>query len=224
MRRRFALLLAAAMLTACASTPTPAELTPAMAADALVGRWDTKAQFDAAPESLKKPPAAGHPYDWIDRQAATFARVEAPALGPAVVYLEWRSGGPEGPLSRQRLWSFRRDETGALRMDFFTLREPEKWAGAAPAAFHAITPADVIGYGPTCGLTVTPKGPSAWDARIEPQDCRITARQSGRTMGIAARVTLMPTGLLYEEAGLLDEETYAFKVPGGPPYDFRRAP
>ena len=211
-----------AALAGCVTPSGGAAGAPTSFAAALAGAWDTRAQFDAAPETLKRPPAPGYPYDWIDRQSAVFAKVEAPALGDDVAYLEWRSGGPDGPISRQRLWAFRRDASG-VRMDFYTLRNPSAFAGKAgdATAFRAITAADVIGYGPACALYVTPRGRDAFDAKIEPHECRIVA-QSGRAMGISARVTLMPTGLLYSEAGVLDDEGYAFKVPGGPPYEFRR--
>jgi hypothetical protein len=218
--------MAAAMaLGACASLPfvgrAGADLD-ALAAG-LVGTWSNAAQFASAPDALKRPPAPGHPYDWLDLQHAQFARVEAANIGTHVIYLEWRSGGPDGPVSRQRLWSFRSEADGAVRMDFFAFRTPEAFVGkgATPSAFSAVTPDDLIGYGPACALRVTPTAPAAFDAEIEREECRITA-QSGRGMGIAARVTLMSTGLLYSEEGVLDDETYAFKVPGGPPYDFRR--
>ncbi|MFM7708471.1 MAG: hypothetical protein ACKO9D_10690, partial [Gammaproteobacteria bacterium] len=75
--------------------------------DGLVGTWDNRAQYEAAPAALKVPPTVEG--EWMDLQHARFTRVAAPALGSHVVYLEWRRSGPEGEISRQRLWSFRRD-------------------------------------------------------------------------------------------------------------------
>jgi hypothetical protein len=213
-------------LAACASTPSaPSRPDLTALSNGLIGAWDTKAQYDAAPEALKRPPVAGDAYAWLDRQYAQFNRVDAPAIGAHVIYLEWRSGGPDGKISRQRLWSFRFDEAGKARMDFYTFKTPEPYAGKAAqaGAFAALKPDDLIGYGAACGLYVEPTSAATFDAKIDESQCQITAR-SGRQMGIDARVTLMTTGLLYNEAGILADGAFAFKVPGGPPYDFRRAP
>jgi hypothetical protein len=213
----------AVLLGACATTGSKNAITPRSVADSLIGVWDNAAQYSTAPDFLKKPPAAGRPYDWLDRQHAQFWRVDAPGIGADVIYLEWRSGGPAGEISRQRIWSFRRDGSGQIRMDFFTFKTPAPYAGqgGAAGAFTNLKAEDLVGYGESCGLRVAPTQNGAWDASIAREDCQITAR-SGRKMGIEARVTLMPTGLLYDEAGILETGDYAFKVPGGPPYDFRR--
>ena len=208
-------------LTACATAPGGDDLAAFPAA--LVGVYDNAAQYAQAPDDLKRPPVAGDAYDWIDQQTATFRAVAVPALGAHVIYVEWRGG--EGAISRQRLWSFRRDAAGEPRMDFYELKEPARLAGQpddAPA-FGALTPDDVIGYGPVCGLAVSANGKGAWNAQIDAETCRITA-QSGSAMGIEARITVMPTGVLYQEAGRTADGGYVFKVPGGPPYDFRRRP
>lgn len=212
-------LFAALLLAACATTRPETEDLSAYPA-ALVGTYDNSAQFAAAPEDMKRAPVADDSYDWIDLQRATFTTVNAPGIGPHVVYLEWRNA--DGAISRQRLWSFRKAADG-VRMDFYTLLEPAKFAGqpADSAVFGALTAADVKGYGPACGLMVSSAGRGAWNAQITPEECSIVAA-SGREMGIDARVTVMPTGVLYQEAGRLPEGGYAFRVPGGQPYDFRR--
>lgn len=219
MIRAMAGALAFATLAACATTPAGDDLAAYPAA--LAGRYDNAAQYAAAPADLKRTPVADDSDDWLDRQTATFTSVTAPAIGPHVIYVEWR--GVDGAISRQRIWAFRRDEAGAVRLDFYALAQPERYVGAAPEAFAALTAADLIGYGPACGLRVSRTGAGAWDARIDPESCRIVARSS-RTMGIDARITVMPTGVLYQEAGILEDGSYAFRVPGGAPYDFRRTP
>jgi hypothetical protein len=211
--------LAALALAACATTPASEDLYSFPAA--LAGRYDNAAQYAAAPDDMKRAPVADDRYDWIDRQTATFMALPQTGLGAPGVYLQWR--GSDGAISRQRLWTFRKDETGAVRMDFYTLNQPERFIGAGLDAFRNLTAADVTGYGPACGLHVTRSGAAAWDARIDPEECRIVAR-SGRAMGIGARVTVMPTGVLYQESGVLPDGAFAFRVPGGPPYDFRRLP
>lgn len=216
--------LALALALGACTTYSPPSDPLAGFTSALEGVYSNARQFAETDESLRRPPAAGHPYDWIDQQHAAFYRVDAPALGDHVVYLEWRSGGPEGPISRQRLWSFRTDETGAPRMDFFTFVDPASYAGRGREAdaFAAVQPSDLISYGEACALTVQPAANGQFAASI-PETCAITAR-SGRRMRLEAAVMLAGTMLMYREQGVLDDGTIAFKVPGGPPYLFDRLP
>ncbi|MGJ3232087.1 MAG: chromophore lyase CpcT/CpeT [Oceanicaulis sp.] len=190
----------------------------------LAGAWSNADQYAFAPEDLKRPPAPGRPYDWIDLQHAEFHPVEAPAIGAHVLYLEWRSGAADGEISRQRIWAFREAEGGALSgMDFYTFADPEPYAGrgAEPGAFADLTADDLIAYPEGC--TLQARNP-AWDGHVlevSADDCVITAR-SGRTMGIEARVEIAPDRVSYREAGILEDGSYAFLVPGGPAYEFRR--
>lgn len=223
--RRVPTHLAALSLTACA-TPAPPPAEPPSGVAALIadltGSWSNQAQYDAAPEALKRPPAPGHPYDWLDLQYADFYAVEAPALGEHVVYLEWRRG--DGEISRQRLWIFHEDEDGrAGGMDFFTFRDPAPYAGrgAEPGAFADITREALIGYPDGCTLQAYTRAAPRLQFEVSPEDCRITAR-SGREMGIFASIRLEADAIGYSEAGVLPDGSYAFLVPGGMAYAFRR--
>lgn len=216
-------------LSACASaqtSPSPqsrAIVSPALASAALIGRFDNVAQFAAAPDALKRAPAAGFPYEWLDEQHAAFTRVTAPAIGADVLYVEWKRA--DGSISRQRIWSFRRDDQGRMRMDYFSFRSPESYAGKGDTrdAFAALTPADLIGYGPDCALIITPGAQvGRWDGQISEDICQITGAASGRRMGLRVRLEVNADGLTYAEAGLLADGSYAFKVPGGPPYAMQR--
>ena len=222
----------ALVLAACATPAGEDDHTGATAPDIdlvldqLTGGFDNSAQYEAAPDALKRPPAPGHPYDWLDLQSADFFTVEAPQIGEHVVYLEWRSGGAGGEISRQRIWSFLADESGrATGMDFFTFRTPERFAGRGDeaGAFTALTSDDLIGYPEGCTLQARRPAGLGWVFEVNAEDCRITAR-SGRVMGIQARIDLI-TGpgerlITYAEAGVLEDGAYAFKVPGGPAYRF----
>lgn len=211
-------------LTACA-TPAPTAEPPsgvaALIAE-LTGSWSNQAQYDAAPDALKRPPAPGHPYDWLDLQDADFYAVAAPELGEHVVYLEWRRG--DGEISRQRLWVFYEDEDGlASGMDFFTFRDAAPYAGrgAQPGAFADITREALIGYPEGCTLQPQASAAQGLQFEVSPEDCRITAR-SGREMGIFAAIRLEADAIEYSEAGVLADGRYAFLVPGGMAYEFRR--
>ena len=199
-------------LAACATAPAADDLAAYPAS--LVGTYDNAAQLRDAPDDLKRPPVADDTYDWIDLQTLTVRSVDAPAIGPHVVYAEWRDA--EGAVSRQRLWSFRQDSQAA-RLDFYSLKD----RAADAAGFAALKSEDVVGYGASCSLTITSRGRGAWNAQTDTDACH-TKSQDGRELIIDARVTVMPTGVLYQETGKLADGGYAFRIPGGAPYDFRR--
>jgi len=189
----------------------------------LTGSWSNAAQHQATPDALRREPAAGHPYDWLDLQHARFLPVAAPSINGEAVYLEWRSGGPEGPVSRQRLWVFHAGPDGRLTgMDFYALREPQRWEGHdTPDVFTALAPEDLVGYPPSCRLTARDGFGETTVLFVSDTDCRITA-QSGRDMTIEARVSISAARIEYSESGRLEGGAYAFKVPGGSRYVFER--
>lgn len=193
---------------------------PALVREA-AGVFDTRAQYEAAPANLKREPAAGHPYDWLDRQHATFRWVDAPLLGEHVLLLEWRRGGADGPISRQRLWVFAQRD-GAWSMDFFTLPD----TGSAPRSrladdFRALRLEQLTGYGSACTLPAVIDG-SAVTFSI-PASCSIVSR-SGRRMALSATVRFEADRIRYREQGVLEGGSIAFLVPGQPGlfYEFDR--
>lgn len=208
-------------LTACAGLPAPQVLPPGQA---LVGRWDNQAQIETAPADLLRAPAAGNAYPWVDAQIAQFFEVNVPKVaGPKdqAIYLIWRSGNEMGPISRQRLWVFRPQANGHTLMDFYAFKNPEAFAteGQGSAAFQTLTLEDLTAYGPACSLPVL-KTATGWTASI-PATCSITAR-SGRKMTLSANLTLDGDRFSYQEQGVLETGAYAFKVPGGPAYQFNK--
>jgi hypothetical protein len=215
---RAAILGAVLLLGSCASVGEGDD--PEDVAALLKGRWDNAAQYAAAPAALKKPPKVGEL--WLDRQFATFAEVKAPKIGKHVVYLEWRSGGPTGPISRQRIWSFRPGTGGAVLMDFFAFKAPQRFAGKAgdKKLFKAMTLADLTVYPDDCAARFEKRG-DAWIGRIDPRLCEITATGSGRAMAIETDIVIVPGRLFrYKEAGILADGREAFRVPPERPYEF----
>ncbi|KAA5805258.1 hypothetical protein F1654_04570 [Alkalicaulis satelles] len=195
-------------------------------ASLLAGVWSNAAQYEAADESLKRPPAAGHPYDWLDLQHARFVSIDTPHIPGDAVYLEWREGGPDGPVSRQRLWVFHSeilpDESPLTGMDFYTFRDPAAFEGRTGwEDFTDLTPDDLIGYPQACQLRPVSREGGETVLAVDEADCVITA-QSGRTMGISARVSISFGRIAYSESGRLEDGEYAFKVPGAGAYHFER--
>jgi hypothetical protein len=223
MRPAMVLLSLAPLLAGCASPPlAPDPAQPVLAA--LAGAWDNAAQYAQAPATLKVPPSVDG--DWLDLQHAVFHAVDAPLLGDRVLYLEWRRGDAGGAISRQRIWSFRTDAGGTLRMDFFAFVDGAPWAGrgAEPGAFATLAPAALRGYDAACALRFTLRADGGFEGRIGADECTLTAA-SGRRMGIDAEVVLDAGGTLsYRESGRLADGVYAFRVPPSQPYRFRRLP
>ena len=113
-----------------------------------------------------------------------------------MLYRAWRSNGPDGPISRQRLWSFRHDPTDGLRMDFYAFVDGQPYAGRGgePSALATVTKDALRGYGPAGALRFE-RRPNGFSGVISAQECTITAA-SGRRMGINARVSLTADGTL----------------------------
>lgn len=135
------------------------------------------------------------------------------------MHLVWRSGGPDGAISRQRLWVFRPTPGGGYTMAFLMPRGGPALADADPSAFRALGPDDVVSYPPGCELPVTPT-PRGFVARIPP-GCEIVAA-SGRRMRLEASIEVDGDRLTYAEAGILPDGSHAFRVPGAQPYCFDR--
>ena len=186
--------------------------------EALAGSWHNAPQYDAAPATLKVAPTAAG--DWLDLQHAAFKRIDAPAIGPQVLYLEWRSGGAGGAVSRQRIWSFRTDAQGAVRMDFYAFVDGKPWVGRAEevGAFSVLSPTQLRGYGDAGALRFVATDERSSRGAITSDQCSLVAA-SGRRMGIDAVVELQADGSLrYQESGRLDDGRSAFWVPPAKPY------
>lgn len=175
--------------------------------------WSNSEQYAFAP-------------DGVELQYAAFHRVDAPAIGPHVVYLEWRSGGPDGAISRQQLWAFREAADGALAgMDVYRLAEPGRHAGRGgeTGAVAELTSGDLVAYPDGCTLTARVPAWTGHALETRRRACRITD-EAGRRVGLQARVEIARHRVGYGETGIFDDGTEAFGSPGGgQAYEFRRA-
>lgn len=154
-----------------------------------------------------------------------FARVEATELGRHVIYLQWPTGSPEGRLQRQRIWTFEIDEQrNAVMMSFFTLREPDRWRDAhlkPKTALRDITREDVIPYPPACRLPFR-RHDDVFIGEIPRGECRIISQQTRTDMTINAKIVIARDQVWYEESGVRQDGSIAFKVPAAGSYQFRR--
>lgn len=149
----------------------------------------------------------------LDARFMEFRRVEAPAFGGHVVYLQWRRPDAGGAVTRQRLWSFHDREDGGITMKFYAILDGAALIDAHrtdPARFASLTPGEVTGYPESCDLPFA-KTAEGWEGAI-PAGCSITAR-SGREMSIRARITIEPDQVRYDEGGVMADGTVVFDVP-----------
>jgi hypothetical protein len=220
MRGSITLLVAALLLVAGGAF---ADVSGPDAFERLEGRWSNAAQVQRLPADVARRASPGRP--WLDSQYARFVRFPAPQLGELVYYMEWRAGGPEGEITRQRIWAFRHRGTAAPTMRFYVTERPDLWAASAadPALLATLAKDRLPEYPPGCEVVFARRG-GGWEGAIPPEACVIVARQSQRRMTIAARVTLDGDRWHYDEAGTLDDGTKAFVVPEGHRYVFLRVP
>ncbi len=128
-----------------AATNSPIELRTALATlmERLPGRFDNAAQLFFERET-KTPEPEQH-----GRVFRAFVRADAPALGGTVLVGSVRYGGDAGQFdpAEFQVWTLAVDaERKAIRMSPRRLREPARYQARAldPAAFQALTPADLL--------------------------------------------------------------------------------
>ena len=189
----------------------------------VTGEFDNRRQVERGEDGL--PAAAPAPLRAPGLLFPVFARVDAPALGRHVIYLQWPEGAPDGPLQRQRLWSFEVDAArNAVLMDFFTLRDPARWRDShlrPDTALLGITREDVVPYPAACRLPFRRDG-DAFIGEIPQGACRIVSQQTRTDMTIGARVVVTRDGLGYEESGVRPDGSVVFRVPAAGRYEFDR--
>lgn len=189
----------------------------------MTGEFDNRQQVEHGENHLATAPV--EPGRAPDLLYPVFERVHAPALGDHVVYLQWPIGAPDGRLQRQRLWSFRVDHArNALVMDFYTLRDADRWRDAQLApdtAVSEITADDVIPYPPACGLPFR-RHADVFIGEIPPGECLIVSQETRTEMTINARVIVGRDQLWYDESGVRPDGSVVFRVPASGSYQFRR--
>ncbi len=150
-----------------------------------------------------------------------FRKIDIPAFGDHVIYLQWPIGSPDGRLQRQRIWTFDQSD-GAITMNFFTLKEPEQWRDAHldPDKVRAMTRDDVIAYPATCLLPVMRAG-EVFLASIPPT-CEIVSQGTRITMTLWSEIIISENRMTYREAGYRPDKSVVFQVPGTSRYEFNK--
>lgn len=213
--------LAALAVSACSSAVyaggalaagPDAGLTGEALARLMAGRFDNEAQAAA---------------DGRMRLHVIHQPARSDAMQGALIYAQLHTGGPEGPVYRQRLYQFADgpDADGRLPMAVWTLRAPGAFAdpGERPARLAEVTPDELERFDPGCDFYWTGDG-ALYRGEIADGDCLIESRRTGRTLVITAEFTISAELFTHGEAGRYqDDGEYAFAPEGGVANHYVRA-
>jgi hypothetical protein len=187
-----------------ADQAAPSDLTGAALAAMLTGQFDNEEQAAR---------------DGRTRLHVIHERAASETMDGALIYAQLHTGGPDGPVYRQRVYQFA-DEPGAdgrLPMAVWTLRDPASFADAAARAerLAALTPDELERFDPGCDFYWTGGG-ELYRGEIADGDCLMDSRRTGRTLVITAEFTISDEVFTHDEAGRYqDDGEYAFAPEGG---------
>ncbi|MDG2241872.1 MAG: CpcT/CpeT family chromophore lyase [Rhodospirillaceae bacterium] len=121
----------------------------------------------------------GRPEDGSLIMHSFVGRVDLPAFGNDVIYLEQRYGGPEGSITRQRIMAFSQDDQGIVTRAYDFL-EGAKYvrADAVPARVASLSPDAMYNFPEGCRIRWTEDG-DGFVGEVNRQGCEIVSR-SGR--------------------------------------------
>jgi hypothetical protein len=190
---RMGLLVISLMLSMSASAATLEQIV-----DRTVGSYNTAAQVAKG---------TGTP------RHAFATRVAMPNVGPHTLYMEWRNPDANGPVTSQRIWSFR--EAGDhVEMRYYTLnpsadrvlRGVHKAGDGDEAAIAALTVADLNGYPDNCHFILRIVGGDL-TGKNGTGDCVIFNRREKSNM--------RPDVLLnFQPDRFVEDGTFAYEVTG----------
>lgn len=186
-------------------------LSGAAIAALMMGRFDNAAQSEA---------------DGRTRLHVMHEAAGSETLGGALIYAQLHTGGPDGPVYRQRVYQFA-DEPGPdgrLSMAVWTLRDPSGFAHAAARAerLTALTQDDLERFDPGCDFYWAGEG-AVFLGEITKGDCLIQSRSTGRELVVTAEFTISADLFTHGEAGRYrDDGAYAFAPEGGMPNHYDR--
>ncbi|MBI1263682.1 MAG: hypothetical protein GC187_02985 [Alphaproteobacteria bacterium] len=213
--------LAALAVSACSSAVyaggalaagPDAGLTGEALARLMTGRFDNEAQAAA---------------DGRTRLHVIHERAASDTMQGVLIYAQLHTGGPDGPVYRQRIYQFAAapDADGRLPMAVWTLHAPEAFAdpGERPARLAGVTPGALERFDPGCDFYWTGGG-ALYRGAIADGDCRMDSRRTGRTLVITAEFTISAELFTHGEAGRYqDDGEYAFAPEGGVANHYVRA-
>jgi hypothetical protein len=146
---------------------------------------------------------------WVARHHKIFARVDLPAFGPYVTYVEQYAGAPPEQLVRQRLYVHRIDaDAGQVVTDIYAFSEKDAAAVAGahadPAKLSKITPKRLTKLPDGCAIRWQRRG-EVFTGTQTPDDCLYTPEGFGQQVRLRDTITLT-AGAMTTETEILAED------------------
>lgn len=191
-------------LVAQAQIATPADILNRQAED-LANMWDgafnTANQFNFQ-ERFNLPEEG-----WVAHHHKIFKRVDLPAFGPTVTYVEQYAGDPPDTLVRQRLY-VHSIEVGALKTDIYAFRgdDAESVVGAHedPSKLAGLTPDKMDKLPDGCAVRWKARG-DVFVGTQSPDDCLYTPEGFGQKVRLRDTITLTANAMVTETEILAED-------------------
>jgi len=153
-----------------------------------------------------------------------FTKVDLPAFGPHVFYVQQYQDGDPAKLYRQRLYTFTADAAaGAIVLRILSFpddkavidahKTPSKLAGLTPASMRAM---------PGCDVHWRREG-DAFIGSMKAGACRIPSRASGKTITVMDDLKLTANEIWISDRATDDSGAIVFGHPKGVPHKLTRA-
>lgn len=182
------------------------------------GRFDNDRQVFFEPELGVAEP------DRHERIHSIFRRVDLPAFGAHVFYVEQYLNGDPAQIYRQRLYVMSVDAgRGAIRLAIHIPRQPEGLAGAHldPTLLARLTPADMTTY-PGCDVFWR-RQENQFVGSMDEGACRIVSSRSGRTLIVSDDLVLSADGIWINDRAVDEQGAYVYGNLAGVAHQLRRA-
>lgn len=144
----------------------------------------------------------------------TFAhRIDAPAFGDAVVYLEQRYGGPEGTINRQRVFTFAQEDDEVVTTAYdFTDGAKYARSDAAPQRLSGVKPEDLYSFPDGCRIRWSDDN-GTYVGAVTRQACGIKSRFGWGTVFVDMIYRVTDTAYTLFEEGYDESDKLLFGAP-----------
>lgn len=144
---------------------------------------------------------------WVAHHHKIFKRVDLPAFGPTVTYVEQYAGDPPDTLVRQRLY-VHSIEAGALKTDIYAFRgdDAESVVGAHddPSKLAGLTPSKMDKLPDGCAVRWKVRG-DVFVGTQSPDDCLYTPEGFGMEVRLRDTITLTSEAMVTETEILAED-------------------
>jgi hypothetical protein len=181
------------------------------------GEFDNHLQFLADQED---PPE--QPHEWIH---SIFTRVELPAFGEHVFYVEQYTDGDPTKIYRNRIYTFvADDENEAIKLAIYSFADPAAFAGAhlEPAKLEGLTPGQLRTV-PGCEVFWRRDGETRFIGYMEDGACRVDSPRLGTTIIIDDDLVLTPDEIWIGDRATDVEGNWVFGNRAGIQHKLKRA-